>query len=214
MKSTPPGQPAPEHVSEFNSDIGNGRASIFAHSLRPDLADQMGVEKSSPGPVYDVRNHNHRTGISSVGPQIGFTRSDRFRSRGVNPVGPGEYASTSSMDRLLSSRFSFGMSHRAFDKVKRPGGDAECMGRESQGPGDPLWSDIAKQGSRAHSFSVGARFADNSRRRDTSAGGPGAYDIQFARSTSCSSVFGSPPRKSRLNHKALLRCTDRVWGVV
>lgn len=171
----------------------------FAQSLRPDIRSQLGVELSSPGPAYDIRGLSRFSGGELEGPRVGFTRGNRFLGNRCISVGPGEYKTDiSSLDRLKFSNFTFGESHRAYDHVRRPGADQDRLGRESSGPGDPLWRDIKKEGSKAHSFNVSPRFERKKKLLDL---GPGEYYRPLSRSSTCSSIFGSAPRRSRLDFR-------------
>ena len=167
---------------------------------------------SSPGPAYDVRNMNNRADHSLGRSAVTFTAADRFRRPLTNPVGPGDYfLDKGRLDTLRSAPFSFRLSHRAYDKVRRPGANQELLGKESVGPGSPLWSDIGKEGSKANSFSLSPRFFNKN--PSGRFPGPGAYYRPLPLNATTLSVFGKPPTRSRLNLKALRRCCSRVWGV-
>ena len=187
------------HLSKASSCVRAG--CKFPQSLRPDIRHQLGVELSSPGPAYDVRELNRFTGRALDGPNIGFTRDRRFHTQPGISIGPGHYkADFSCMDRLRFSHFTFGASHRAFDKVRRPGSEHDRLGRESSGPGDPLWRNIKKDGSKAHSFNHSPRFV---RKKSSLELGPGEYFRPLSRSSSCPSVFGTAPMRPRLDFRQL-----------
>lgn len=174
-------------------------------SLRQDLASTLGVDPyCSPGPAYNTDNafKSLETEKSS---KIG--RSKRFQGDGMGvDVGPGQYDRKDVALKFNTGR-SFGIGRVFYDKVLRPGSDREGQGKESFGPGPPLWRDISKDGSHAHMIPKTKRFQEDRERASTP--GPGAYDRE-ERSVSglrsvCSDTrtpggtkFGKPPRKPRL----------------
>ncbi len=77
-------------------------------------------------------------------------------------MGPGQYGAGKSAIDITSKCKSFGVGWRAYDKLcRRKGEDAEFLGRESPGPGAPLWTDPSKDGSRGRSFFKAIRFPED-----------------------------------------------------
>jgi hypothetical protein len=95
-------------------------------------------------------------------------------------VGPGEYGPGKSCIEIGHLAPSFGIPHRAYDKVKRPGCEAERYGRESSGPGPALWQDVEEDGSKAHSFGKADRFQVFHSRFEKIPG-PGQYRPEIVR---------------------------------
>jgi len=206
------------------------KAAKIGTSLRPDLSLSLGVDpKGSPGPTYNLRD--------VPGAMIGdekvpdaqrdksFGKAARFSSdaRGKS-IGPGQYARKDVALNLESGR-SIGTGRQAWEKVVTPGWECEGRCRASPGPGDPLWRDIIKEGSRAHHIPVAERFPKPS--LGNCAPGPGTYDVTRPegprRSASTGSLgrkvpkpvstFGAKPKKPRFRPLlAQLVAKHGSWG--
>ncbi|KAF4672145.1 hypothetical protein FOL47_000862 [Perkinsus chesapeaki] len=199
-------------VGTYDSDgstLRKDKGVTFAISRRPDLSTQLGVgDRESPGPGYvDIRD-KYVDGNVALKPSssVAFSFSNRFSKGAPNGlmVGPGQYGDvgeTAINPKRLCKSFSVG--HRAYDKVKRPGCEEENKGRASRGPGPPLWRDIIKEGSKAHSFGRADRFAvavgsksAPSLRESARLPGPGQYrpeDVRTCIAMKSRKPFGDYP---------------------
>ncbi|KAF4719447.1 hypothetical protein FOZ62_031926 [Perkinsus olseni] len=199
-------------VGTYESGGGSLRrdkAISFALSQRPDLSTQLGVgDRESPGPGYVDTRDKYVDGNVALKPRssVVFSSGKRFSKGPANglEVGPGQYGDVgeSAIDPKRQ-RKSFSVGHRAYDKVKRPGCEEENKGRAGSGPGPPLWRDIVKEGSKAHSFGRADRFAvavgtrsSPSLRESARLPGPGQYrpeDVRTCIAVKSSKPFGDYP---------------------
>lgn len=197
-------------------------------SLRQDLSYTLGVDPhGSPGPA----TYPHFAGIEESA-LCGNARAEKSVRIGKEPrfqlppgleVGPGQY---DRKDVALSGSTgkSFGIGRSYYDKVIRPGWEREGQGKESSGPGPPLWRDIDKEGSRPHAIPKAMRFKEDREKVNTP--GPGAYDRNERNVSTLKSVcsdtrnpggcrFGKPPRKPRLRQQLALVISNAqggMWG--
>merc|ERR1719235_2032789 len=141
-------------------------------SLRMDLAATLGVDPfCSPGPAY---NTNSASKFLETEKSSKIGRSKRFEGNSMSvDVGPGQYDRKDVALKTHTGK-SFGIGRPFYDKVVRPGWEREGQGKESFGPGPPLWRDIHKEGSHAHAIPKTKRFKED--REKASTPGPGAYD--------------------------------------
>eukprot|EP00397_Hematodinium_sp_SG-2012_P027847 GEMP01029288.1.p1 GENE.GEMP01029288.1~~GEMP01029288.1.p1 ORF type:complete len:307 (+),score=23.37 GEMP01029288.1:48-923(+) len=182
-RETPgPGSYTPGHVKT--------RASIrIGTSLRPTPT----YGDNSPGPVYDIRG-----GPGDLNHNIKFGRDGRFQSEQLDSlVGPGQYPQLTQFDGCKYAK-SFGISHRAYDKVHLPGSERQFRGRTSPGP---INFKPFVAGGRNYSFPKSTR---PEMRADCNPVGPGAYGTAEGGKKSVSSYsFGKPSCAARFNWGAL-----------
>merc|ERR1719440_595978 len=104
---------------------------------------------------------------------VKFGREGRFSVSAGLLLGPGQYDRKDSAIVLTTGK-TFGIGRHYYDKVIRPGWEREGLGQQGCGPGPPLWRDIHKDGSRAHTIKNEKRFKED--REAAKVPGPGAYD--------------------------------------
>jgi hypothetical protein len=155
----------------------------FLKSLRPDLRTQLGVEKTSPGPAYDIRDRYRHFGVAPT-TSVKFGTSERFikpktTQSKLTSNEAAFFGTVKSSLNLTNHRYPFGLSHRAYDKVRRPGCEDENRGKTSPGVGEPLWEDWFKA-KRIAKFGTAKRF---SRSKNDAIPGPGAYKPEVYRSS-------------------------------
>jgi len=140
-----------------NYDIRGGletKGARMGTSTRPPLS--VVDPYASPGPVYNVAETI--LNVPKVRCKKGFGGSTRFRDGpGCGGCGPGEYPRKDSALNSGSGR-SIGAGRVAWQKVITPGWEVEGRCQASPGPGEPLWSDIKQEGSRACGFGRAERF--------------------------------------------------------
>ena len=154
----------------IRTDVGR----TFLKSLRPDLRTQLGVEQASPGPAYDIRDRYRQCGVAPNS-AVKFGKSERFiqpktTETKLNTNEAASFGVVKSSLELHKHRYPFGLSHRAYDKVRRPGCEEEHRGKTSPGVGDPLWEDWLKA-KHIPKFGTAKRFQASLERLP----GPGAY---------------------------------------
>lgn len=187
-RGTPgPGSYTPSHVTS--------QASVrFGTSQRPN----PNGPGESPGPVYDVRG-----GPQEFSQNVKFGRDERFdMAPSEGEVGPGQYTAHTQFDGNKMAK-SFGISHRAYDKVKMPGSERQFRGRTSPGPGN-FQPFVA--GGRNFSFPKSNR---PEMRSDSNPVGPGAYGLATNKKSVSSYSFGKPSCSSRLSWGPLGVRTER-----
>lgn len=183
------GTPGPGTYIPFHVD---SQASVrFGTSVRPEPY----YPNDSPGPVYDCRG-----GPEAAPHLIRFGREHRFADVfKENQVGPGQYPFQTQFDGVRLAK-SFGITHRAYDKVKMPGSERVNRGRASPGPGNfkPFVA-----GGRNFSFPKSCRPAINGTGGNPV--GPGSYTSQSEcdKRTSAVYSFGKPSCAARFNWKKL-----------
>lgn len=202
------------------------KAPPIGTSLRQDLSTTLGVDpKGSPGPAYNIATLHH-SAMKAMGAEksVKFGKDGRFNVPPGLLLGPGQYDRKDSAIVHTTGK-SFGIGRQHYDKVIRPGWEREGLGKTGAGPGPPLWRDIRRDGSRAHTIKNEKRFKDDLQAAQVP--GPGAYDREERAVSSLKSVcsdtknpggtkFGKPPRKPRLrqNLAAVLsgNAQTGMWG--
>ncbi|CAD7952302.1 unnamed protein product [Amoebophrya sp. A25] len=186
---------------------------------------------ASPGPAYDVRGKHAKdvTTLTKKNNAARFGKAERFegtRAAGLSGnIGPGHYDRKDSAIKLdYASAKSFGLGYEAYQRVICPGWEKAGQGKESKGPGPPLWRDpLSAKDVKTHLIPKANRWAKN---RANEVPGPGAYDreeqdccrvtlegcslAQVANPTSIK--FGKPSTKPRFRQKLLLQCHNAGWG--
>jgi len=186
------GTPGP---GSYTPGYVESQASVrFGTSLRPN----PNAPDSSPGPVYDVR------GCAEDAVQnVKFGRDGRFDALPEEEVGPGKYPMHTQFDGAKKAK-SFGISHRAYDKVKMPGSERQYRGRTSPGPGN---FQHFVSGGRNFAFPKSNRPA---MRSDNNPVGPGQYGCADAGGKTISTYsFGKPSVSARFNWSGLGIRTER-----
>lgn len=195
----------------YQPEFVNSQANVrFGTSKRKPMSD---LTERAPGPEYHVR-----TAPTDVTHQIKFSKAPRFDrdpdslSTSLGQTGPGQYQTSTSFDGIRLAK-SFGISHRAYDKVRIPGGEKFNLGRISPGPGS--FKPFMLDGKR-YSFSKAVRLKD----AKTGTGkvpGPGQYDNHERKDPGVKNQsvysFGKPHARGRLDWKRLQQMTNTTWGI-
>ncbi|CAJ1430416.1 unnamed protein product [Effrenium voratum] len=139
-----------------------------------------------------------------------FALDDRSLAESLGSTGPGQYEVKGSVDVAGKGR-SFGASHRAYDKVRFPGGEKEGQGRASAGPGPPLPYALT----RGVSFARAERLPGD---RNERAPGPGAYEVHDKPNpdmkTRSTYSFGRPSARGRIDFKSMrMLQSSSLWGI-
>jgi len=181
---------------------------------------------ASPGPRYDIRGKHVAdvTTNTKKNNACKFSRGDRFQkpSKSGIDVGPGQYTRKDEAIKLdYATAKSFGLGFHAYERVICPGWEKAGQGKESSGPGPPLWRDpLNASDVRTHAIPKGPRWA---RTRSQDVPGPGHYPRreQDTSNLNCalaqvrnpvSIKFGKPARKPRFRQGLLLKCDNAGWG--
>lgn len=186
----------------------------FGTSKRRGLNEGAGGKvEASPGPaLYDIRG-DIRTdcGRTRRFGRAGRWAQDAIEAAGMQQdTGPGQYESGTAFDGVRLSK-SFGVSHRAYDKVRFPGADRLNYGRLSPGPGPFKEYEIS---GKEYSFSRATRPSMASAIRGP---GPGQYDnhekvpLDVRRKPAFG--FGKPSAKGRLDWKVMRQHSNSQWGL-
>jgi len=189
----------------------NSQANVrFGTSKRRPLSD---TTERAPGPEYHVRG-----APTDISHNIKFSKAHRFDmdrdslSTSLGSTGPGQYQTSTQFDGVRLAK-SFGISHRAYDKVRIIGAERINQGKESPGPGSykPFLLD-----GRRYSFSKAQRLKEGK----TGTGkvpGPGAYDNHERKDPGVPNKavysFGKPHARGRLDWKQLRNMTNTTWGI-
>lgn len=181
----------------------------FGTSKRKPLAD---LTERAPGPEYHVR-----TTPNDILSRVKFGKAPRFDrdpdglSGTLGQTGPGQYETTTSFDGVRLAK-SFGISHRAYDKVKFPGSERLMVGRLSPGPGS--YKPFLIDGKR-YSFSKAMRLG--STKGTGKVPGPGQYDNHEKANPSSRNQsvysFGKPRTKGRIDWKQMRHHGNTTWGI-
>lgn len=182
----------------------------FGTSKRKPMSD---LTERAPGPEYHVR-----TGPTDINHNVKFSKAPRFDrdpdslSSSLGQTGPGQYQTATVFDGVRLAK-SFGISHRAYDKVRYPGTERVWIGTLSPGPGS--FKPFLLDGKR-YSFSKATRLKEVK----TGTGkvpGPGQYDNHERREPGQKNKpvysFGKPHARGRLDWKQLRNFTSTTWGV-
>lgn len=181
---------------------------------------------ASPGPTYDIRGKHISDGTTNTKKNNAcrFSRGERFEkpSRAAVDVGPGQYSRKDGAIKLdYATGKSFGLGFGAYERVICPGWETAGQGKESPGPGPPLWRDpLNASDVRCHAIPKGPRWAKS---RGDEVPGPGHYprNEQDTSNLGCSLAqvpnpmsikFGKPSTKPRFRQGLLLRCNNAGWG--
>lgn len=216
-----------DHLQELRARDTPGPGSYQPSHLATEQSVRFGTSKRRP--LNDTTNgapgpalYNTRGDITTDGGmgRIKFGKAGRFAQDAVEAASivqtwPGQYESGTVFDGLRLSK-SFGVSHRAYDKVRFPGADRLMYGRLSPGPGPyrPY-----QPGGREYSFSKANRLGMADQGRGP---GPGQYDNHErpppdSRNRPVNS-FGKPSAKSRLSWQGMRNHgngerASTTWGV-
>lgn len=210
-----------DHLQELRARDTPGPGSYQPTTIDTEQSVRFGTSKrrpiynssDAPGPaLYNTRGDittDATTGRIKFG-KAGRWAAEAAEQAALVQTGPGQYETGTVFDGLRLSK-SFGVSHRAYDKVRFPGADRLMYGRLSPGPG-PYREYEA--GGRNVAFSRANRLglADPTR-----GPGPGQYDDHerpppdSRRRPSFS--FGKPSAKSRLDWKQMRVQGNTCWGL-
>jgi len=194
----------------YQPEMLNTQASVrFGTSKRRPLSD---LTERAPGPEYQVR-----TTPNEISARVKFSKASRFDrdpdgvSGSLGQTGPGQYETTTIFDGVRLAK-SFGISHRAYDKVKFPGSERLMVGRLSPGPG--AYRPFLMDGKR-YSFSKATRLSTTK-----SVGrvpGPGQYDNHEKSNPTSRNIstysFGKPRAKGRIDWKQMRNMGNSTWGI-
>lgn len=195
----------------YQPEVLNSQANVrFGTSKRKPISD---TAERAPGPEYHVR-----TAPTDINHQIKFSKASRFdrdpdaMSGSLGQTGPGKYQHSTQFDGVRLAK-SFGISHRAYDKVRYPGAERQWVGTLSPGPGS--YKPFILDGKR-YSFSKAQRLKDLNTWKGK-VPGPGQYDNHDKANPSSRNQsvysFGKPHAKGRLDWKQLRNQTNTTWGI-
>ncbi|CAD7925999.1 unnamed protein product [Amoebophrya sp. A120] len=188
---------------------------------------------ASPGPAYDIRGKHQKdvTTITRKNNAQRFGKAERFdmstkKDSISGNIGPGQYDRKDTAIKLdYASAKSFGLGFEAYQRVVCPGWEKVGLGKESKGPGPPLWRDpLNAKDVKTHLIPKANRWGP--RKKSDEVPGPGMYDrgeqdcskvtlegCSLAQVPNPTSIkFGKPSTKPRFRQKLLLQCNNAGWG--
>lgn len=208
-----------DHLQELMARDTPGPGSYQPSGVETEQSVRFGTSKRRPlNNASDVPGpalYNTRGEITDASGRIKFGKAGRFNQDAIEAAslvqtGPGQYETGTVFDGQRLSK-SFGVSHRAYDKVRFPGADRLMYGRLSPGPGPyrPY-----QGGGRESSFSKANRLGLGEGNKGP---GPGQYDNHERAPpdsrTKPSHSFGKPSAKARLDWKPMRIHGNTAWGL-